>query len=605
MNVLSHEELQRLWCRHHTARPDAPAVTLDALLEMDYPASDFEVIVVDDGSDAATERVVRARQKGPIAMEYRAQPNSGAATARNHGARVAAGRHVFFCDDDIVVQRDHLRSVSGTLGKFSNALVNGDLHFSPRVEEELRRTPFGRYRLELDRRYQAEANGRPLGSGCFEADLLTACNLGVARDLFWELGGFDEAFPYAGAEDQALSLTASKQGCLLLRDHRHPGLAQRSDGQLPPVLQPRGEERSDLRRAGSALSRAKRPATVCSERPDHKRRRGIRRRNQAGKAALSREPVLAALHRLTGRLEQSHVPERVLRRMYRTVVGLHIFRGVRIAAGRESLMARAVSSRAHQRLARVKRRLERLGAERLPGYGAAARKAREIVFPALAKGDDLITIRMRDLLLEVPPELFPVYLHRDYEPLTTHAVLAALHPGAVAVDVGANLGYFTCLAAKSVGPRGVVHAVEPAPANVEALERNIRLNELDNVVVHPVAAAEVVGVRTLRLTAKIDHHGLYDHPDSPTVAEARISTAPLDALVDVPVKLIKVDVEGAEVEVLQGMAGLLRRSPGATVIVEWNPDTLRSAGRLPSEVPRLMQELGIGAPRDPGRPGSP
>ena len=43
------------------------------------------------------------------------------------------------------------------------------------------------------------------------------------------------------------------------------------------------------------------------------------------------------------------------------------------------------------------------------------------------------------------------------------------------------------------------------------------------------------------------------------------------------------------------MAGLLRRSPGATVIVEWNPDTLRSAGRLPSEVPRLMQELGIGA----------
>src|SRR6185503_15184554 len=102
----------------------------------------------------------------------------------------------------------------------------------------------------------------------------------------------------------------------------------------------------------------------------------------------------------------------------------------------ESVMARAVNSRAHQRLARVKRRLERLGAEHLPGYSAAARKAREIAFPALAKGDDLITIRMRDLLLEVPPELFPVYLHRDYEPLTTRAVLAALHPGAVAVDVG-------------------------------------------------------------------------------------------------------------------------------------------------------------------------
>ena len=257
-------------------------------------------------------------------------------------------------------------------------------------------------------------------------------------------------------------------------------------------------------------------------------------------------------------------------------------------------MARAVSSRAHQRLARVKRRLERFGAEHLPGYRAAARKAREIVFPALAEGDGLVQIRMHDFLLEVPRELLPQYLHRDYEPLTTRAVLTALFPGAVAVDIGANVGYFTCLAARAVGSGGVVHAVEPASANVETLARNIRLNELDNVVVHPVAAAGVIGVRTLRLTAEVDHHGLYDHPDSPTVAEVRVSTAPVDALVDVPAKLIKVDVEGAEMEVLAGMAGLLRRSPGATVIVEWNPDTLRAAGRLPSEVPRLMQELGIG-----------
>jgi FkbM family methyltransferase len=256
-------------------------------------------------------------------------------------------------------------------------------------------------------------------------------------------------------------------------------------------------------------------------------------------------------------------------------------------------MAREVSSRTHQRLARVKRRLESVGAGRLPGYRAATRRARETLFPALAERDDPIKIRMRDFRLEVPRELLPVYLHRNYEPLTTRAILAALHPGAVAVDVGANLGYFTCLSAKSVGPGGVVHAVEPAPANVVALERNIRLNQLRNVVVHPVAAADVVGERTLRLTARIDHHGLYDHPESPTVAEARISAAPLDVLVNAPAKLIKVDVEGAEVEVLEGMAGLLRRSPGVTVIVEWNPDTLRLAGQLPSEVPRVMHKLGI------------
>jgi len=256
-------------------------------------------------------------------------------------------------------------------------------------------------------------------------------------------------------------------------------------------------------------------------------------------------------------------------------------------------MARTVNARAHQRLARVKNWVDRLGAERLPGYRTVARKAREVVFPGLAQRGGPVRIRLHDFLLDVPRELLPQYLHKDYEPITTRAVLAALPEGAVAVDVGANIGYFTCLAARAVGPRGVVHAIEPAPENVEALKRNVRLNGFRNVVIHAAAAADVADVRTLRLTTEVTHHGLYDHPDSRTVGEVRVPTAPLDALVEVPAKLIKVDVEGAEVEVLRGMKGLLGRSPGATVIVEWNPRTLRSAGRLSSEIPLVMRELGI------------
>jgi glycosyltransferase involved in cell wall biosynthesis len=314
-------------------RPDALAATLDALLQMDYPASDFEVIVVDDGSDIATERVVRARQKGAIAVEYRTQPNSGAATARNHGARMATGEHLFFCDDDILVQRNHLRSVSETLRRFSNPLVNGDLHFSPGVEAQLRQTSFGRYRLDLDRRYQAEANGRALGNGCFEADLLTACNLAVGRELFWELGGFDEAFPYAGAEDQALSLTAAERGCLLLRDQR--------------VRVLHNDQTLSFRKLCSREERSAQTFVVLVRRFPEQRERPLFARNapitsadgvavaisKLGKTALSREPVLDTLHRITGRLERRRVRDQVLRRMYRTVLGLHIFRGVRIAIG--------------------------------------------------------------------------------------------------------------------------------------------------------------------------------------------------------------------------------------------------------------------------------
>ena len=119
----------------------------------------------------------------------------------------------------------------------------------------------------------------------------------------------------------------------------------------------------------------------------------------------------------------------------------------------------------------VKRRLERLGAEHLPGYHAAARKAREIVFPALAKGDDLIKIRMRDLVLEVPPELFPVYLHRDYEPLTTRAVLAALRSSLEQW----RLTWERTLVTSPVSPR--------SPWDHAAWYM-----QSTNVVVHPVAA---------------------------------------------------------------------------------------------------------------------
>src|SRR3954447_8208340 len=144
-------------------------------------------------------------------------------------------------------------------------------------------------------------------------------------------------------------------------------------------------------------------------------------------------------------------------------------------------MARTVNARVHRRLARMKRRLERVGAERLPGYRTVAQKARRVVFPGLGETGGTVRIRLNDFLLDVPRELLPEYLHRDYEPITTRAVLAALPAGAVAVDVGANIGYFTCLAARAVGPRGVVHAIEPAPENVEALKRNVQLNGFRNV----------------------------------------------------------------------------------------------------------------------------
>src|SRR5437762_6700710 len=74
-------------------------------------------------------------------------------------------------------------------------------------------------------------------------------------------------------------------------------------------------------------------------------------------------------------------------------------------------------------------------------------------------------------------------LHCDVrERETLYVLTRILRPGMTVLDVGANIGYYVLLAARMVGPEGFIYAVEPAPANVGALQRNLRLNALDDRV---------------------------------------------------------------------------------------------------------------------------
>lgn len=264
-----------------------------------------------------------------------------------------------------------------------------------------------------------------------------------------------------------------------------------------------------------------------------------------------------------------------------------------------------VNAARHRRAARVKRLIERFGVDRLPGYDRLADRIRAAVFPGLSESDGVV-LRVEGLLLEVPRRFVPHYLHRAYEPATTRAFMDALRPRGVVVDVGAHIGYFTCLAGSVVGPAGQVHAIEPAPENIDALRRNLAHNDLHNVQVHAVAAAGVAGERVLHVTESSDSHGLHSHPLTPTVALRTVTARPVGELVAPPVGVVKVDVEGAEFEVLEGMAQLLAASPGATVLVEWNPATLRAAGSPPADLPALLEALGIRdlAVLDDHRPGA-
>jgi FkbM family methyltransferase len=171
---------------------------------------------------------------------------------------------------------------------------------------------------------------------------------------------------------------------------------------------------------------------------------------------------------------------------------------------------------------------------------------------------------------------------------------AMIDPGATVVDVGANIGYNTVYAARRVGPAGRVVAVEPATDNLRVLRENVAANALDNVVVHAAAAGRAHERRALFLRGDVSAvNSLFEQSVYAAVTGVeQVRVTPLDDLVNGDADLVKIDVEGAELDVLQGMARLLRRH-GIRLIVEWHPQLQEAAGYAADALPRQLLAQGF------------
>jgi FkbM family methyltransferase len=169
-----------------------------------------------------------------------------------------------------------------------------------------------------------------------------------------------------------------------------------------------------------------------------------------------------------------------------------------------------------------------------------------------------------------------------------------LHPGATVVDVGANIGYNTCYAAHLVGQHGRVYAIEPAQDNLAVLYGNLFANRLTNVFVLPYAADSRRGVKPFFLRGEVSAvNSLFQDNFYAAVTETvEVVTAPLDDLIPVTPDLVKIDVEGAELDVLQGMSHMMEASP-LRLIVEWHPTLQQAAGHLPDALPRYLVSQGF------------
>ena len=156
----------------------------------------------------------------------------------------------------------------------------------------------------------------------------------------------------------------------------------------------------------------------------------------------------------------------------------------------------------------------------------------------------------------------PGYALGTSEPLVQDALLRHVRPGDVVLDIGANVGFHTLIAARIVGPVGHVYAIEPFPQNVAALAHNVALNAFTQVTVIEAAAWRVEGRADLivsgeptwaRLDAVRERGGA---ETSVPVRLVAIDDLVREALVRPPA-VVKMDIEGAEIEALQGMARTL------------------------------------------------
>jgi FkbM family methyltransferase len=175
------------------------------------------------------------------------------------------------------------------------------------------------------------------------------------------------------------------------------------------------------------------------------------------------------------------------------------------------------------------------------------------------------------------------------EPEVMHVMNKVLQEGDLAIDVGANIGVFTLLMAKLVGPEGKVLAFEPGPNNLPKLETNCKMNRLTNVTIIPKPLWSEVTTVTLylshdsglnSLTASVDH-----------ISKIDLQAETLDSVATATPRLIKLDAEGAEPFILQGGEKLLARGV-PFIISEMNFLALARAGTSSREFRDWMSARG-------------
>jgi FkbM family methyltransferase len=182
-----------------------------------------------------------------------------------------------------------------------------------------------------------------------------------------------------------------------------------------------------------------------------------------------------------------------------------------------------------------------------------------------------------------------------HEKSETEIVKREIKKGDVALDIGANIGYYTLIFARLVGAEGKVFSFEPDPYNFNLLKKNVEINGYKNVELIQKAVSHQTG--KTRLYFKQDNHTINTiYASFGSFKTLDIEAVSLDEyFVNYPgaIDFIKMDIQGAEGRAIQGMDKLLAKNRQIKIVMEYEPAFLIRSGMDPGECLRLLTDRGF------------
>lgn len=171
-----------------------------------------EIIVVNDGQVELSDL---ENSFDGINIKIIKNIRKGAAAARNFGAKTAIYDLLLFVDDDILPVDGAIEKIIEFHRNNNDVLLSGTWVYSPEVLENLRKTSFGRFKIENDYTCMGGVDKKQIAQDLYESESLASFCLSATKKTFERIGGFNENFPYAGCEDQEFSIKAAQRGVKL------------------------------------------------------------------------------------------------------------------------------------------------------------------------------------------------------------------------------------------------------------------------------------------------------------------------------------------------------------------------------------------------------